>query len=175
MKTTLTILLSIVLCSVALASETNTVVSLEITVDDGVITGYVRNSTTNAITVNSRHLYGHWEFTSVLYRYGRWREAPYTEDQRAHLGSTLPPVEIELKPGEVLVAPKARLSHLLEKASADTRPYTFKIDLSEHDLPETLWNISQLRVVTCDLWSNIIPLRNPNKNVERTRNTAPLK
>jgi len=163
MKTTLTVLLATVLCKVALASDTNTVLSLEIAVEHGVITGYVRNSTTNAITMNSRHLYGHWEFTSVFYLYGRWQEASYMEKLRGRIGTVLPPVEIELKPGQVLVAPKGELSHLLEKDSPGTRPYTFRIDLSEHVLPRNFWDMSELRVVTCGLWSNIIQIKNPKR------------
>jgi hypothetical protein len=172
MKTIMTVVMAMALSNFALADDSTSPLSLEITVDKGVVTGYVRNTSTNVVKVNSRHLYGHWEFTSVFYLYGRGQEAPYVEKPRGRIGTVLPPVEIELKPGEVLVSPETDLNRIAVPAKPAVAKYTFTIDLSDHVLPANFWDVSELRVVTCGLWSNIIKIGNPNQSLKATGKPA---
>jgi hypothetical protein len=140
--------------------------SLDITVKEGVIKGVVRNASKETIKVNAQHLYGYWEFTTVMYFYGRWHEAPLIEKKRARIGTELTPVEIELQPGEMLTALKS--DHIFIPKKTEAPECTFTIDLSEYELPNNHWDISEMRVVTCGLWSGIIKLKNPNKELKAT-------
>jgi hypothetical protein len=133
------------------SNAVNPSLNLEIELKNGVISGFIRNCNANTVRVEIPETYGWWENTSVFYLYNsQWREAPLRELAlpRARIGAYSGPLYIELKSGELL-RPQGYLfpSRLLS---------TFEIDLSQHELPSDYWNISDIRVVTRDLWSNII-------------------
>ena len=80
----------------------------------------------------------------------------------------LPLVEIELKPGEVLVSADTEFNRIAVPSKPVVAEFTFKIDLSEHVLPPNFSDVSELRIVTCGLWSNIIKIGNPNQSLKAT-------
>lgn len=165
MRKILIVVLVAILANCAFAEDGPAVLALEITVDHGVIKGFVRNRTGKRIRTNAHHLYGHWERTTVLYLYGRWREAPLVDKARAHFGALPRPVEVELVPGQLLLAPNGQLL-LAPNRGAEC---TFTIDLSEYALPKNFWDVSKLRVVTCGLWSNIKEIKTPRKALKTPR------
>lgn len=114
---------------------------LHVQVSQGKVNGVVANVSKTAVEVAPAQL-GSWQFTTVLYFYAlRWHEAPLSKKRRARFG---PSEAVWLRPGE---------------------KSTFTLDLSEYQFPEQMGHTSKLRVVTCGLWSDIVPIKNPNKTL----------
>ncbi|NQT21291.1 MAG: hypothetical protein HQ592_16405 [Planctomycetes bacterium] len=114
---------------------------LHVRVSQGEVNGVVANVSNTAVMVAPAH-YGSWQFTTVLYFYGqRWHEAPLSKKRRGRFG---PSEAVWLQPG---------------------KKSTFTLDLGEYQFPEQMGNKSKLRLVTCGLWSDIVPIENPNKTL----------
>lgn len=141
----------------------NPSLDLEIELDKGVIKGYIRNNNVNAVRVEIPETYGWWEGTSVFYLHGsRWREAPYLAEY-ARLGAIRGPDYVELESGQILRTDGIwkKYNTVRKRLSPSQLRSTFEIHLSQHELPNDYWNISEIRVVTRGLWSNIIKVRDP--------------
>jgi hypothetical protein len=82
-----------------------------------------------------------------------WHEAALVKKERARLGAEPRPTDIVLKPGDTLRKPES------------AHNWTFTLDLSEYELPKELSRVSKIRIVTGDLWSNTLEIRNPNKEL----------
>ena len=122
--------------------------SLEIQVANGQIFGSVHNLTTNNIKTIEQ--FGWWEFTTVLFHDGqRWHEAKLRKGDRVVRGVFH---GVTIKPDN---------------------PYTFTVALSEYEFPKELTRITKVRVVSCELWSNIMKIKNPNKELQATNQGAP--
>jgi hypothetical protein len=122
--------------------------SLQIRVANGQALGSLHNLTANE--VGAIRSFGWWEFTTVLYHDGqRWNEAMLRKGTRAVRGVFF---GLTIKPG---------------------RPYSFTLDLSEYELPERLSKVTKVRVITCDLWSGVEHIRNPDRQLKPTNQGAP--
>ncbi len=135
-----------------------TLLSLEITIKNGIITGYVRNSTNHAVRINARHHFGHWERTSLFYHHGAWQKANLKSINRPHFGHLPDPIEIELSPGKVLGPPVPELPSLGSRKTNQIH-HTFQLSLADYILPSDLKSGSKFRVETCGLISNEIELK----------------
>ncbi|MEI6810048.1 MAG: hypothetical protein WCN95_15125 [bacterium] len=149
------LVLTLVFANAALSSDTNSFLRLEITMDHGLIMGRVRNVSTNAVRTGPANCYGHWEYTTVLYNDGKWREAPYTvaATNRCYMGGETEPVE--LKPGEILT----------QGLSFVGPAQTFAIDLFNYLLPSDVTTVRELRIVSGGLLSSIVNVENPSQNL----------
>lgn len=122
--------------------------SLEIQVANGQILGSIHNLTTNDIKAIGQ--FGWWEFTTVLYHDGQsWHEAKLRKGDRVVRGVFQ---GVTIKPGN---------------------PYTFTVALSEYEFPKERTRITKVRVISCELWSNIVKIKNPNKELQATNPGAP--
>ena len=144
----------------ALAQSEAQTLTLEIKVDHGVVTGFVRNNSDKAIKVNAEHYYGWWEITKLFYFDGSWHQARLTEEKLVRMGKARDPVEVTLQPGGVLGAPP-RPHVIIAYASPQTN-CTFGLELSNYELPKDLATISKIRVETQGL-KCAIDVENPNK------------
>jgi hypothetical protein len=125
---------------------------LQISVDGGLVMGSVQNTGDKAITVFEDD-YGWWEWTTIFYHDGQgWHEARLkgNENQRARKGYMK---SIMLQPGKMLLEDPPRTISGLKIA-----PRTFALSLSDYDFPRDK-QIFKVRVVTHELWSNIVTLR----------------
>lgn len=161
------IIFTSLICAVAVChAESNNNLVLSIQVDNCQILGSVYNNATNVINV--QRTFGWWEFTTVFYHDGqRWREAKQVRGPCVQLGKT---ETITLNPGQILrpEQPASVGSHKWKMAQ-----YTFILDLSQYELPKDLGKITKLRVVTCELWSNIHIVKDPNMELKATDKSAP--
>jgi hypothetical protein len=133
--------LAILMFATSTQAETEGQFSLEISVANGQILGSVQNLTTNELKTIEQ--FGWWEFTTVLYHDGqRWHEAKLRKGNRVVRGVFQ---GVTIKPG---------------------KPHTFTLALSEYELPEELSRVTKLRVITCELWSNIENIKNPNQQLQ---------
>ena len=147
MKSIIT-LLAVLLLAANSRAETEGQFSLDIQVADGQILGSVHNLTTNEL--KTIEPFGWWEFTTVLYHDGqRWHEAKLKKSDRfvrgVFRGITINP----------------------------SKPYSFTLALSEYEFPEEISRVTKVRVITCELWSNIEKIKNPNKQLNPTNQGAP--
>jgi hypothetical protein len=134
-------LLAILMLATSTQAETEEQVSLKISVANGQVLGSVQNVTTNEWKTIEQ--FGWWEFTTVLYHDGqRWHEAKLRMGNRVVRGVFQ---GITVKPN---------------------KPYSFTLDLSEYEFPEKLSRVTKVRVITCDLWSNIESIKNPNQQLQ---------
>ena len=116
--------------------------SLTITTRNGFIDGIVKNISNKDIKI--LELFGYCGVTSVFYKIGgRWLEAPIKRKvfTRGYFPSAI------LKPKE-------------------KRKFTFAIN--EYSFPENIRENIKVRIVTNDIWSNIIKIRNPNKKIQES-------
>lgn len=146
---------ALVLAVPALAGDTNTQLSLEITLDHGAIMGYVSNIGTN--NVHALCPNGEEEglgYISLLYRVrgSGWSGACCTGvPQRVH--ATGLHSDAVVKPCEVLP--------YINIADGLSYPYTYRINLANYSLPISI--VTELRLVAGDLWSNIIKVDDPSQ------------
>ena len=141
-------LMTVFLLAASAHAETEDQLSLEIGVANGQIFGSIHNLTTNELrTIES---FGWWEFTTVLYHDGqRWHEAKLRKADRVVRGFFH---GVTIKPGT---------------------PYNFTVALSEYEFPKELTRVTKVRVISCELWSNILKIKNPKKELQATNLGAP--
>jgi hypothetical protein len=149
------------------ANNVGSSLTLEIELDHGVITAYIRNYNTNSVWVKTPDQYGDWQSISVFYFTYVWREAPYVEKQRVFdSGAIEHPDYVQLKPGELLRPLYNGGLRVVITPPPPPPSYSFKIDLSDHILPYNYSDISKLRITAFDLWSNIITVKDPLQSLK---------
>jgi len=113
--------------------------SLKISNRNGFIDGVVKNTSNTDIKI--MELFGYWEATTVLYKTGlKWLEAPLKEKW----------YPIGYFPSAILKPEEKR---------------KFTVPLSNYSFPKNIRENIKVRIVTNDIWSNIIETPNPNKKI----------
>jgi hypothetical protein len=150
----------------SLAGDEPPQLSLSIKIEEGLIKGFVRNAGHAPVKTNANSLYGWWEFTTVSYFDGTWHEAAMAEEDRVRIGIQPRPLEVELKPNEVLIPPEKSIVPLGKDDSKDR--YTFALDLRDYEFPAEHSRVLRIRVVTQGLQSDAVEVKNPNVELRTT-------
>jgi hypothetical protein len=156
----LSTILTLAFVTAAFAGDKSKLMSLEITVERGIVSGLVRNRSNAPVKANAEHLYGWWEFTHLSYFDGSWHEAPLAKEEHVRIGATREPVHVILEPGGLLVAPRREVLRV-EQVPPPTN-CTFRLQLADYQLPKDTGKVSKIRVETNGLTATL-EIGNPNK------------